>query len=141
MRLRISSIMHTESFRYIIAGVLTTIISLSSYYLCVTTFLNPDNKFELQIANIISWIFSVSFAYVSNRIFVFHSKQQHFVREILSFFTSRIATLLLDMGIMFVLVSLASINDKLAKILVQFIVFITNYILSKFLIFKQSNHQ
>ena len=34
------------------------------------TFLDARIPIELQIANIISWICSVAFAYVTNRIFV-----------------------------------------------------------------------
>ena len=50
-----------EIIVYLIVGVLTTIVSFASYYLCTKTFLNPTDGLQLQIANIISWICAVTF--------------------------------------------------------------------------------
>lgn len=126
-----------EILRYLIVGILTTVISLGTYFFCVMTFLNPNNGVQLQIANIISWVLAVFFAYIANRKFVFHSKQGNLAKEIISFFSSRVATLLLDMGVMLILVTFIGIDDKVAKILVQFIIVIANYILSKFFVFNE----
>ena len=49
-------IKYQEIISYLIFGVLTTVISLATYYLLVYTILDPKRGFELQIANIISWI-------------------------------------------------------------------------------------
>ena len=65
---------YKEILNYLIVGVLTTVISLGTYYALVFTILNPKNGIQLQIANITSWILSVTFAYISYRIFVFKSK-------------------------------------------------------------------
>ena len=54
-----------------------------------------------------------------------------------SFFISRVFTLLVDMAIMFVFVSLAHFDDKIFKIISQIIVIILNYIISKFLVFNK----
>ena len=37
----------------VIVGVLTTIVSFVSYYICTKTFLDPKDGIQLQIANII----------------------------------------------------------------------------------------
>ena len=58
--------------------------------------------------------------------------------EAAAFYGARVATLLMDMGCMFLLVTLAGINDKIAKLLVQVIVLVANYVLSKFLVFRKS---
>ena len=63
-----------EIVRYLIVGGLTTVVSLSVYYGCVLTFLDPENPLQLQAANIISWIAAVTFAFFANRIFVFRSR-------------------------------------------------------------------
>ena len=126
-----------EIINYLIVGVMTTIVSLGTYYLCVFTFLNPDIALQLQIANVLSWIAAVTFAYFTNRKFVFESNNRNMIREAISFYLSRVATLLLDMGFMFLLVTLAGINDKIAKLVVQVLVMVSNYILSKFLVFKK----
>lgn len=50
---------YKEIINYLIFGVLTTVVSLGVYYICVYTFLNPENVVQLQIANIISWVAGV----------------------------------------------------------------------------------
>ncbi len=128
---------YEEIINYLIVGGLTTIVSLGSYYLCIYTFLDPDVWYQLQAANIISWICAVTFAYFANRIFVFKSKNQKKFKEAVSFYSSRVATLLMDMGIMFLFVTLLHLNDKIMKLVVQVVVTVANYILSKLFVFKK----
>ena len=127
---------YREIIRYLVFGVLTTVVSLVVYYASVCTFLNPDNSIELQVANILSWVISVGFAYITNRLYVFQSQASSIVLEGLSFYGSRLGTLLCDMGLMFLLVTVLQWDDKLAKLLVQVVVIVANYVLSKWLVFK-----
>ena len=129
---------YKEIIKYLIFGVLTTIVSLLTYYLLVFTVLDPNNPLELQIANIISWITCVTFAYITNRIYVFNSKDKNITKEIIKFYSSRLTTLFLDMTIMFIFVTKLELNDKLIKIIVQIVIIILNYILSKLLVFKNN---
>ena len=126
-----------EFIFYLIFGVLTTIVSLSVYYFCVLTFLNPNNAFQLQIANILSWILAVAFAYATNRKFVFESKDPNKLKELIKFVTARLLTLFLDMLVMFILVTLLPFNDKISKLISQVIITISNYIFSKIFVFKK----
>ena len=128
---------YKEIINYLIVGVLTTVVSLVSYYIIVSTVLNPNNAIELQIANIFSWICAVAFAYVTNRIFVFESKNPNKLKELTSFVGARLLTLGMDMFIMFLMVTLLHINDKIAKLVVQVVVTIANYVFSKLIVFKK----
>ena len=128
---------YKEIINYLIFGVLTTVVSLGVYYICVYTFLNPENVVQLQIANIISWVAGVAFAYVTNRKFVFESKEENKLKEAGKFVTSRITTLLMDMAIMFIGVTLCKFNDKIIKLISQVVVIVMNYLLSKIIIFKK----
>jgi len=128
---------YEEIINYLIVGVLTTVVSLVTYYLCTYTFLDPNSSLQLQFANIISWVCSVIFAFVTNRIFVFKSKNKKLLKEISSFVVSRLATLVMDMGLMFLGVTLLGLNDKLIKLVVQVIVIVLNYIFSKIFVFKK----
>ncbi|MCM1053466.1 MAG: GtrA family protein [Ruminococcus sp.] len=130
---------HEEIINYLIVGVLTTIVSLATYFICTMTFLDPNNKLELQIANIISWILAVAFAYFTNRIFVFKSKEKNMLKEATSFVGSRILSLLMDMFTMFIIVSVLHLNDKIGKLVSQVIVTVANYILSKLFVFKKKD--
>ena len=127
---------YKEIINYLIFGVLTTIVSLVTYYALVYTIINPENAIQLQLANIISWIVSVIFAYVTNRKFVFESKNTNKVKEASSFAVSRLATLFMDMAIMFIGVTILKGSDKIIKLVSQVVVIVANYILSKLFVFK-----
>lgn len=132
---------YKEIINYLIFGILTTIVSLLTYYLLVLTILNPNNPIELQIANIISWITCVTFAYITNRKYVFKSKDKNIFKEIIKFYSSRLTTLFLDMIIMYIFVTKLQFNDKIIKIIVQILIIILNYILSKILVFKKNKEE
>ena len=129
---------YKEIIRYLIVGVLTTVISLAVYYACVLTFLNPKSALQLQAANVLSWIAAVTFAYITSRIYVFQSKRNDWLQEATAFYSSRMLTLFMDMAIMFVMVTLCGVNDKLAKLVVQVVVIVANYIFSKLFVFRVS---
>lgn len=122
---------------YLVVGVLTTLVNLITYYACVYTFLDPNNPIQLQIANIIAWITAVIFAYFTNRKYVFESKETNKLKEGIKFFAARIVTLLLDMGVMGLGVSILKFNDKIIKIISQVLVIVGNYIISKLFVFKK----
>ena len=128
---------YKELINYLIVGGLTTVVSLGVYYGCVLTFLNPEVAVQLQAANVLSWIAAVTFAYFTNRKYVFESKNENRLQEAAAFYGSRVTTLLLDMLCMFLMVTLMGWNDKVAKLIVQVLVTVANYILSKFLVFRK----
>ena len=130
---------YKEIINYLIVGVLTTVVSLAVYYISVFTFLNPDNSIQLQIANILSWIAGVASAYFTNRKYVFESKNKNKLQEATKFVSSRITTLLLDMFIMWLGVTILHFNDKLIKLVSQVLVIVGNYILSKLFVFKKES--
>ena len=128
---------YEEIVNYLIVGVLTTVVSLALYYLLVFTNFNPDNAIELQIANVLSWCGAVAFAFVTNRKYVFKSQNKNIKKEAISFVSSRILTLLMDMGIMFLSVTILKMNDKIAKLISQVVITIANYVFSKLFVFKK----
>ena len=128
---------YQEIFNYLIFGVLTTIIGLGTYYLFTLTILDPFDPLELQITNVLSWIFAVTFAYFTNRKYVFNSKDKNIAGEMVKFYLARLASLFIDMLLMYILVSRLKYNDKIMKIIVQVIVIVVNYIFSKLLVFKK----
>lgn len=132
---------YKEIVHYLIVGVLTTVVSLGVYYGLVLTVLDPGNPLLLQLANILSWVAAVTFAYFMSRKFVFESHSTKIRAEAARFYMSRVGTLLLDMLIMFVTVTLLGMNDKLAKLLVQVVVTVLNYIFSKFLVFGKAKDE
>ena len=128
-------IKYKEIINYLIFGVLTTLVIL------LFTILDPTNGFQLQIAIIISWVVAVIFAYFTNRKFVFESKNQNKLKEFISFVVARIATLLLEMFIMWFFVTLLKLDSDLYVVIftlvAQVAVIIGNYIFSKLFVFRK----
>ena len=132
---------YEEVIMYVIIGGITTLIGVGSKLLLLFTVFDAENSFELQLAIIISWILAVAFAYVANRIFVFKSKNDHILKEIVSFVSSRVITLLLDMGLSWFFITLLKMNSdfqvKVITIVIQVLVFVLNYVFSKLFVFKK----
>ena len=132
---------YKEIINYLIFGVLTTVISLIVYYGLTFTIINPDNALMLQVANVISWIAGVLFAYFTNRKYVFESKNTNKVKEFISFVEARVTTLLLDMAIMGIGVTILHGNDKIMKLISQVLVIVGNYVLSKVFVFRKKEEK
>ncbi len=130
---------YKEVINYLIFGVLTTIVSLIVYYASVYTFLNPDNAIQLQIANILSWVAGVTFAYFTNRKYVFESNEKNKIKEASKFVLARVTTLIMDMIIMWLGVTVLHCNDKIVKIISQIVIIVSNYIFSKLFVFKKES--
>ena len=125
-----------EIINYFIFGALTTLINLVVYYILTNTIINPNTAILMQLANAISWLVAVTFAYITNKLYVFNSKNTNILKEITSFLSSRILTLLIEALLLYILVTLLKFNDQIIKFLVTILVIILNYILSKLFVFK-----
>lgn len=123
---------HKEVILYLFFGGLTTIISIAVFMLFTTVL--PLNEL---IANIISWVIAVLFAFLTNRKWVFDDKGQGFFLSAIKFYVARVTTLLVEEGIIFVFITLLSCNSLLVKISAQIIVIVLNYVLSKIFVFKK----
>ena len=126
---------YEEITRYIIIGGCTTVVSLGSYYI-MTEILH----FYYQTANIASWVLAVLFAYITNKRFVFKSSYvnlSHTIKELGNFTAGRGLSLIIEIVLMYVGVHVLLFDDKIVKLLDQFIVLILNYIFSKFWAFKK----
>ena len=132
---------YKEIINYVIVGGLTTVVSIASFYIVRFFILTANNQLHIQIATIISWILAVLFAFFANKKYVFESKKKGKGKliEMIKFFISRLTTLLIEMISMWILTSPLSINDKISKIIVQFIILVLNYLFSKLFVFKKHN--
>ncbi|WP_034601634.1 GtrA family protein [Clostridiisalibacter paucivorans] len=124
-----------QMLRYCIVGGATTVVSFGTYFfLLYVSNINPN------IANVISIIVAILFAYVTNKIFVFksHCKNiKELITEILSFFFARAITMLMEVGGVFFLIDLVHIDPILSKIFISIVILIFNYLLSRFFVYKE----
>ena len=128
---------YKEGLLYLFFGGCTTLVNLISKWILLLTIIDSKNAVQLQVAIIISWIISVLFAYVTNRKFVFESKSSNVFKEITSFFGSRVITLVLEMIIMYIFVTLLNFNVYVFTIISQILVIVLNYVFSKLFVFKK----
>jgi putative flippase GtrA len=130
MKQWIRKMYESSVIRYIFFGGCTTMVNLVSFFIL------RKLKVELNIANIISIILAILFAYVVNSKYVFQDKcetlKDH-VQPFCKFVSARLVTMVIEVG--GVWLSVMGLNDMIGKFLTQFIVLILNYVFSKFFVF------
>lgn len=128
---------YKEAILYIIFGGFTFLTNLITYVVCTRLF-----NIDILISNTIAWIVSVVFAYITNKIFVFESKEtklSYVIKEFSSFVGCRIFSGVVELVIIFLMATLAGINDLIVKIVTNVVVIILNYVCSKLIIFKKKD--
>ena len=146
-RIRDIYLKHKEVIMYLVMGVATTIVNWATYAVMVKIlgFL-PDNL-TVFWSNVVAWIFGVTFAYITNKIFVFESeswKINDVIKEASLFVSARLITGLIEIvGVPFLVetcgfdMKIFGITGMAAKVSVSVIVIILNYVFSKLLVFKK----
>lgn len=119
---------------YLFFGALTTIVSVLTFVVFYDAF-----DWNELLANIISWVFAVLFAYVTNRIWVFNSGAtgRALFKEMIAFFLGRLTTLGAEEILLLVFTTWLSFSGVIVKTGAQVVVLILNYIISKFFVFKE----
>lgn len=121
---------------YAVFGVFTTIVNIVTYNVCYSI-LGISNT----LSNVAAWILAVTFAYLTNKAWVFGSKSwkwEVLKKEVPAFISCRLATGVLDIVIMFICVDIMNLPAMLMKIISNVLVIILNYIFSKLVIFKKN---
>ena len=132
-------IKYKDIILYIMFGVLTTLVNIVVYYLCAKVL-----KCNTAISTIVAWFFAILFAYITNKKWVFNSSswsKDVLTKELISFFSCRLLTGLLDLLIMMIFVDALHFNDLVIKVISNIIVIVLNYLASKLLIFNNKNKE
>lgn len=125
---------YKQTILYLIFGVLSTIVNILTYIFCTRNL-----NIEFLISNWIAWIIAVLFAYITNKFFVFESKKINIIfliKELSSFVSCRLLSGIIEMILMYIMISLMSLNDFIVKIITNVVVVVLNFIFSKLIIFK-----
>lgn len=146
MRKLLSKFLNRETFLYVVFGVLSILVNYSTFWILLKRL---GNDYALYI-NSIAFIVATSFAFLTNKIFVFESRSfrlKTFFRELVLFFCARLFSffcveqlgLLVSRDVLHVGdYSLFGINGvMIAKVGLSGISTIVNYICSKFIIFRK----
>ena len=118
---------------YLFFGVLTTVVNIVVYALLRMT------DMPVQVSYWLAWFITVLVAYLTNRKWVFNSQAstpREYFDEIVKFYVARLATGVIGSGIMWIGVSWLHQNDMIWNIIQNVFVIVSNYVLSKLVIFK-----
>lgn len=140
-----------ETILYIVFGILTTLVNFVVYILCNHALKNIDieNYKTLNfifigksylISNTIAWIIAVIFAFVTNKFFVFESKDTQIkllVKEFFIFIGARIFSLLIEQLGLYILIDILLQKEFTSKIIISIIIVIINYFFSKLIVFNK----
>ncbi len=131
---------HREGILYLLFGGLTTLVS----WLVFFVFEGPLGLDATFIANPISWVLAVAFAYLTNRTWVFKSRTSGALPlflEVLSFYASRVITFLFEEGVLLLFVTLLSLPALPIKIAASVLVVLLNYVFSKLFVFRRKKEE
>ena len=128
---KIKKIICSEAFMYLFIGGCTTLVNLVVFSVLTYGTSLGNSDLGITISNVISIVLSILFAYVTNKLFVFHSKTNSF-KELIG---ARIATLVIEVGGVWLAVSVIGQDKMIGKLETQVLVVIGNYFISKFLVF------
>lgn len=132
---------YKEVISYLFFGGLTTVVSWGSYAL-----FEKLCGMSINLSNIFSWVCAVIFAYITNKLFVFNSKEKStkgLLKEIGLFLSARVFSGLFEIVSVPFLVwcglnqTIFGIEGMVSKVVVSIGVVILNYILSKLIVFKK----
>lgn len=142
-------IKYKELIIYGVFGVCTTLVNFITYKLFNVIL---GEKYYLM-SNIVAWLVSVIFAYVTNKLFVFESKSWEIkliAKEVSSFFAARIFSFVVEEAGLFLLVDVLKMKEMtieisgialggnmIAKVFLAVIVVVLNYFFSKLVVFKK----
>ena len=134
----LNKLLNKETIIYVIFGILTTIVDFVAFGILYYTF-----NIGGIISNTIAWVLAVAFAFITNKLFVFESKSfqsKKLIKEIISFVSSRVITLLLT-NLFLLCARFLGTNMMFAKALISVVVIILNYVFSKLFVFKENTNQ
>ncbi len=137
---KIKKLIFSEAFKYLFIGGCTTLVNLVVFWvLCNLTPLG-NNDAGITVANVISVTVSILFAFVTNKVIVFRSKT-HTAREtfieMVKFVGARLSTMVIEVGGVWLAVSVLNQHEMVGKLETQVLVIIGNYFISKFFVFKK----
>lgn len=152
---------YREIIMYVIFGGLTTAVSFVSHFavrMIGADFSYLDGGFSLtainsvmessvlpaEAATIISWICAVTFAFFTNKAYVFRSETHTFaafMKQFALFYSARLVSLLLEIAIIFIFVTCLHLNEMGTKLAAQIVILVTNYLFSKLVVFRRKKEE
>lgn len=119
---------------YLFWGVVTTLINITLYYVFA-----HQICLNVLLSTLFAWFITIVVAFFSNKENVFGSSNwtiNVIRKEFASFIICRISTGFLELFIMYIFVDIIHLNDMIIKIFANIFIIIINFILNKFIVFR-----
>lgn len=132
---------YEEKWLYLVFGGLTTVISIVTKLL-LFVLIPGEPRWESTAGVVFSWICAVTFAFFTNKKYVFKNEThtpQEFRKVFVSFYGARLATLAMEEVIFLVCCDIIGMNKTIITFVSQILIFIANYVLSKVFVFKNKD--
>lgn len=127
---------HESVLLYLIVGALTTAVSL------VTQYIPKLMGFPTEVNTTVSWICAVTFAFFTNKVWVFKNEsntKKDWLGQAAAFYGARLVTYFLELGFMILTVRVLSQNEYIMKLIAQVFILVINYLFSKLVIFRKKD--
>ena len=134
---------YEDKWLYVFFGGLTTVVSIVTKLLAFAV-IPGEPKWESTVGVTFSWICAVTFAFFTNKKYVFKNVThgaKEFWTVFFSFYGSRLATFFMEEAIFVVCCDIIGMNKPIITIASQFLIFIANYILSKVFVFRKKKEE
>lgn len=124
-----------EFLMYFTFGFLSFLINMGTY-----AYMDEGLGWAAWLSNLIAWVVSVAFSFVTNKLWVFNVPTRTFWRfmmQMIAFFSARVFTLLVEEAIILIFVTMLDGPSVIVKLFAQIIVVVLNYVISKLLVFRK----
>ena len=125
---------HESVFLYLIVGAMTTAVSLVTQYIPLLFGL------PTEVNTTVSWICAATFAFFTNKAWVFKDKSKtrsDWIKQASAFYGARLATYFLELGFMILTVRVLQQNEYIMKLIAQVFILTANYLFSKLVVFRK----
>lgn len=127
---------HESVLLYLIVGAMTTAVSLITQYIPLLM------GFPTEVNTTVSWICSVTFAFFTNKVWVFKNESKaksDWIKQAAAFYGARLTTYFLELAFMSFTVRTLHQNEYVMKLIAQVFILIINYLFSKLVVFRSKN--
>lgn len=129
---------HESVMLYLIVGAMTTAVSLITQYIPLLM------GFPTEVNTTVSWICAVTFAFFTNKVWVFKNESKtksDWIKQAAAFYGGRLTTYFLELAFMSFTVRVLMQNEYLMKLIAQVFILIINYLFSKLVVFAKKREK
>lgn len=129
---------HESVMLYLIVGAMTTAVSIITQYIPLLM------GFPTEVNTTVSWICAATFAFFTNKAWVFKNESRtrsDWIKQASAFYGARLTTYFLELAFMSFTVRALMQNEYVMKLIAQVFILIINYLFSKLVVFRKKREK